>query len=84
MQNTGDWYSRFSSLEIISAHSHGYHHYIEKYVEKEILFPLHLSMWFKKYSSVTCAKVRYLVYSFCFLIIFFVTLNSSKMVILTF
>lgn len=49
---------------------------LKKYVEKEILFPLHLSMWFKKYSSVTCAKVRYLVYSFCFLIIFFCNIEQ--------
>lgn len=37
MQNTGDWYSRFSSLEIISAHSHGYHHYIEILWKRDII-----------------------------------------------
>lgn len=38
MQNTGDWYSRFSSLEIISAHSHGYHHYIKNMWKKRYYF----------------------------------------------
>lgn len=48
IQNNGDCYSRFSSLEIVSAHSHGYHHFIKNIVEKKmILFPLHLSKWLK-------------------------------------
>lgn len=38
----------------------------------------------EKYCSVTCAIGRYLVYCFCFVIIVFVILYSSKMVISSF
>lgn len=87
IQNNGDCYSRFSSLEIVSAHSHGYHHFIKNIVEKknDIISATFIKV-VEKYSSVTCslAEERYLVNCFCSVIYFFVTLYNSKMAILTF